>query len=414
MGGIFILPELAANPSVPAPGNLIFFTKTDGNAYLLNSSGTLSAIGSTNAITSLIGDVVGTGPGATNTTVAFVGGQAAATIASATLEVEAATSSNVINTIVQRNSSGNFSAGTITATLNGNASTSTSSGTASASLDRWRVMSPAIKAQQSFRWSADNLLPTLRLLQQKYCAAASINTPGTLIVRDGTGSFSAGTITASLTGNVTGNVSGSSASFTGSLLGDVTGTQGATSVQKIQGFTVSASAPSDAQLFIYNSTSNQWNPISMSGDVAITHSGATSITSTTVTGKLLTGYVVGSNTPIAATDSILTAFEKVQGQLNTTVSSAITALTGDGTATGPGSALFTLATVNSNVGSFGSQTQVASFTVNGKGLITAASNITIGNLTNSNLSGTAGITGGNIASSTVTNTNLAQMASKYC
>ena len=241
-------------------------------------------------------------------------------------------------------------------------------------------------------------------------AAASINTPGTLIVRDGTGSFSAGTITASLTGNVTGNVSGSSASLTGSLLGDVTCTQGATSVQKIQGFTVSASAPSDAQLFIYNSTSNQWNPISMSGDVAITHSGATSITSTTVTGKLLTGYVVGSNTPIAATDSILTAFEKVQGQLNTTVSSAITALTGDGTATGPGSVLFTLATVNSNVGSFGSQTKVASFTVNAKGLITAASNITIGNLTNANLSGTAGITGSNIATSTVTNTNLAQMA----
>lgn len=37
----------------------------------------------------------------------------------------------------------------------------------------------------------------------------------------------------------------------------------------------------------------------------------------------------------------------------------------------------TLATVNSNVGSFGSATQVGSFTVNGKGLITAASNTSI-------------------------------------
>jgi hypothetical protein len=37
----------------------------------------------------------------------------------------------------------------------------------------------------------------------------------------------------------------------------------------------------------------------------------------------------------------------------------------------------TLATVNSNVGSFGSSTQVGAFTVNAKGLITAASNITI-------------------------------------
>ncbi len=57
--------------------------------------------------------------------------------------------------------------------------------------------------------------------------------------------------------------------------------------------------------------------------------------------------------------------------------SGITALTGDGTATGPGSVAFTLATVNSNVGSFGSASSVATFTVNGKGLITAASNSAI-------------------------------------
>lgn len=44
----------------------------------------------------------------------------------------------------------------------------------------------------------------------------------------------------------------------------------------------------------------------------------------------------------------------------------ITALTGDATASGPGSAALTLATVNSNTGTF------ASVTVNGKGLVTAA------------------------------------------
>lgn len=42
-----------------------------------------------------------------------------------------------------------------------------------------------------------------------------------------------------------------------------------------------------------------------------------------------------------------------------------------------GSNTATLATVNSNVGSFGSTTQVGTFTVNGKGLITAASNASI-------------------------------------
>ena len=55
----------------------------------------------------------------------------------------------------------------------------------------------------------------------------------------------------------------------------------------------------------------------------------------------------------------------------------ITALTGDATASGPGSVALTLATVNSNVGSFGTASSVSTITVNGKGLITAASNTAI-------------------------------------
>lgn len=55
----------------------------------------------------------------------------------------------------------------------------------------------------------------------------------------------------------------------------------------------------------------------------------------------------------------------------------ITALTGDATASGPGSAVLTLATVNSNVGSFGSAADAVAFTVNAKGLVTAASAVAI-------------------------------------
>jgi hypothetical protein len=64
--------------------------------------------------------------------------------------------------------------------------------------------------------------------------------------------------------------------------------------------------------------------------------------------------------------------------LTVTGGTGINQLTGDGTAgPGSGSQVFTLATVNSNVGTFGSATQVGQFTVNGKGLITAASSISI-------------------------------------
>lgn len=63
-------------------------------------------------------------------------------------------------------------------------------------------------------------------------------------------------------------------------------------------------------------TANQ--NITLTGDV--TGSGTTSITtsisSATVTSKILTGYVVGSNSALSATDSILSAFGKIQAQIN--------------------------------------------------------------------------------------------------
>jgi hypothetical protein len=55
-----------------------------------------------------------------------------------------------------------------------------------------------------------------------------------------------------------------------------------------------------------------------------------------------------------------------------TGSGTITALTGDVTASGTGSVTATLATVNTNTGSFGSSSSIPNFSVNGKGLITAA------------------------------------------
>jgi hypothetical protein len=82
----------------------------------------------------------------------------------------------------------------------------------------------------------------------------------------------------------------------------------------------------------------------------------------------ITGLLKGNGTAISAA---------VSGTDYQPAGNYVTALTGDVAATGPGSATATLATVNANVGSFGTATQAGTFTVNAKGLITAASNTAI-------------------------------------
>lgn len=81
--------------------------------------------------------------------------------------------------------------------------------------------------------------------------------------------------------------------------------------------------------------------------------------------------ILTSSSVTATTLSYLDATSSIQTQLNgkQATGTYITDLTGDATASGPGSAVLTLATVNSNVGSFTN----ATITVNAKGLITAAS-----------------------------------------
>lgn len=70
-----------------------------------------------------------------------------------------------------------------------------------------------------------------------------------------------------------------------------------------------------------------------------------------------------------------TAVYQMREIVNSTtgVFTGITDLSGDVTASGPGVAVASLATVNTDVGSWGSSTQVPVFTVNAKGLITAVS-----------------------------------------
>ena len=73
----------------------------------------------------LAGDLGGT---ATSPTVNTVGGSSSATIRTAELLANAATNLNTASTIVKRDASGNFNAGTITGNLSGNATTATIAG----------------------------------------------------------------------------------------------------------------------------------------------------------------------------------------------------------------------------------------------------------------------------------------------
>ncbi len=105
---------------------------------------------------------------------------------------------------------------------------------------------------------------------------------------------------------------------------------------------------------------------------------AASLLTITTTAPLTGGGTLGNLTlgiPVAtgSVNGYLSAADWTTFNAKQPAGSYITALTGDVTAAGPGSAAATLATVNANTGSFGSSTAIPTFTVNGKGLITAAS-----------------------------------------
>jgi hypothetical protein len=113
---------------------------------------------------------------------------------------------------------------------------------------------------------------------------------------------------------------------------------------------------------------------------ATSNSTLTTLTALSLPGTQVTGNIAGNAANITATSNstltTLSALSLPYSQV-TGAPAAITALTGDATASGPGSAALTLATVNSNTGTFGSSSLVPVITVNGKGLITAVTTASI-------------------------------------
>ena len=167
--------------------------------------------------------------------------------------------------------------------------------------------------------------------------------------------------------------------------GDLSGTATSQTVIGLDGYSILPL--SDGYLY-WNGTSMSWQTI---GAGSITLSGDVTGSSSSTVLYSIDGYVLPN--PGAYTGLLQSAGGTlswgavnlgsslyVTGVLPTANQAAqtITGITGDASFTGTtASGTITLDTVNSDVGTFGSSTQVSQVTVNGKGLITAISNVTL-------------------------------------
>jgi len=213
----------------------------------------------------------------------------------------------------------------------------------------------------------------------------------------------AGNLTGNVTGNLTGNVTGTAS---GNALTGAVGSSGLTmnTARLLGRNTAGAGAIEEITLgtgLSFSGTTLNGNtgtvtgvtgtsPIASSGGTAPVISiadaaadgatkGAASFTAVDFnasSGNISIDYTNGQKAT-ALVPGFLTAADWSLFNAKQAAGNYITALTGDGTASGPGSVAFTLATVNGNVGTFGSATQSLTVTANGKGLITAISAQTV-------------------------------------
>lgn len=105
--------DAVADPaSLPASGNEVGdarVTESTSEIYVWDGSAWQNVGGSASAITALTNDVTATGPGSVAATVAFVGGETAADVATSVQDTQAATDLSTVSTIVKRDASGETS-----------------------------------------------------------------------------------------------------------------------------------------------------------------------------------------------------------------------------------------------------------------------------------------------------------------
>jgi len=266
-----------------------------------------------------------------------------------------ATNANTASTIVARDASGNFSAGTITASITGASSLnvlktgdtmtgvltlpagsagtpalqftgSTNTGISAATADtlsfdtggseRMNISSsgvavPAFSTAGVVHNNASGLLSSSLIVNAditnatianaKLATIDSANTAGAIVVRDGSGNFSAGTITANLAGNVTGSASLNVLKAGDTMIGPLLLPVGsaATPALQIGATNVGLSSPTSNLLFSTNGTSQLG--ISSGGTVSITTlAGTAGVVHNDASGNVSSSLIVNADVAAAA------------------------------------------------------------------------------------------------------------------
>jgi hypothetical protein len=195
-GNVFVAAINAAASTINAVSVGIGLTDAQVSDNLTISGGTVNntPIGTTTASTGRFTTITGTSLPASSSSTDIV------TSNGGDLETRTATTNATANTIVLRDNSGNFSAGTITAFLNGNVNGNINGNAVgfSGSLAGDVTGTQAATAVSLVGGSSATNVHSAELLAN---AATNLNTASTIVKRDGSGNFSAGTVTAALTGN---------------------------------------------------------------------------------------------------------------------------------------------------------------------------------------------------------------------
>ena len=340
--------------------------------------------------------------------------------------VDAATNANTASTIVKRDASGNFTAGTITADLTGNAATTTKwlnarslslTGDATATLasvDGSANVSTAITFatvnSNVGSFGSTTQIPVLTVNAKGLVTAAStVNVATNLSIAGGTGTdtvsllndtltFAGGTgVATTVTNNQVSFAIGQPVATTDNVTFNNITVNGTFSSNDITAtnVTIDGNAIIVGNLTVQGTTTTVNSTTVAIGDANIVlakdaaNAAAADGAGLTINGAAATFTYTAVNDRWNLNKDLVVAnvYGALKGNADTATKWATArnlSLTGDATATlssvdgtAAVSAALTLATVNSNVGSYGDSVTVPNFTVNAKGLITAAGSTAI-------------------------------------